>query len=233
MADEPTGALDSNTGKQVLDTLKKLSKEKLIIVVSHDRDFAEIYGDRIIELSYGKVISDVTKEIKQSKSILSNVEIINDNIISIKNGKEITKEEFDDFYSLLKNKDGEILISNGEKQIPLMKQVAHISNDNKSEVFNHTKDVKLEEYDGSKTKFFKSRLPFKRAFKMGSSSLKSKPIRMLFPIFLTIVSLTMFGVACTLLLYDSTYSISTGLETSVNDYEAPAKSYDRMYHQDV
>ena len=36
MADEPTGALDSNTGKQVLDTLKKLSETKLVIVVSHD-----------------------------------------------------------------------------------------------------------------------------------------------------------------------------------------------------
>ena len=41
MADEPTGALDSNTGKQVFDTLKKLSEEKLVIVVSHDREFAE------------------------------------------------------------------------------------------------------------------------------------------------------------------------------------------------
>ena len=37
MADEPTGALDSATGKQVFDTLKKLSAEKLVIVVSHDR----------------------------------------------------------------------------------------------------------------------------------------------------------------------------------------------------
>ena len=36
MADEPTGALDSTTGTQVLDTLKKLSKDKLVIVVSHD-----------------------------------------------------------------------------------------------------------------------------------------------------------------------------------------------------
>ena len=42
-ADEPTGALDSNTGKQVFDTLKKLSKDKLVVVVSHDRDFAERY----------------------------------------------------------------------------------------------------------------------------------------------------------------------------------------------
>lgn len=58
---QPTGALDSNTGKQVFDTLKKLSEEKLVIVVSHDREFAEQYGDRIIELADGKVISDVEK----------------------------------------------------------------------------------------------------------------------------------------------------------------------------
>lgn len=233
MADEPTGALDSTTGKQVFDTLKKLSSEKLIIVVSHDRDFAEIYGDRIIELSDGKVISDVTKEIRQSKKVTSNIEIVNENIISIKNGNEMTKEEFDKLYSLLKDKDGEILISKGDKQIPLMKQVAHIRGDNQSEVFNKTEEVELQEYDGSKTKFIKSRLPFKRAFKMGSSSLKSKPIRMLFTIFLTIVALTMFGVASTLLFYDSTYSISTGLEQSVNDYEALVKAYDRYYHTDI
>jgi len=57
MADEPTGALDSNTGKQVFDTLKKLSKDKLVIVVSHDREFAEQYGDRIIELKDGKIVN--------------------------------------------------------------------------------------------------------------------------------------------------------------------------------
>lgn len=62
MADEPTGALDSNTGRQVFDTLKKLSKDKLVIIVSHDREFSELYADRIIELSDGNVISDVEVE---------------------------------------------------------------------------------------------------------------------------------------------------------------------------
>ncbi|MDE5592686.1 MAG: ABC transporter ATP-binding protein, partial [Clostridiales bacterium] len=61
MADEPTGALDSKTGQQVFDTLKKLSKQKLVLVISHDRDFAEQYGDRIIELKDGKIISDQTR----------------------------------------------------------------------------------------------------------------------------------------------------------------------------
>lgn len=57
-ADEPTGALDEETGKSILSLLKTLSKEKLVIVVTHDRDFAETYGDRIIELADGKIISD-------------------------------------------------------------------------------------------------------------------------------------------------------------------------------
>ena len=59
MADEPSGALDSNTGKQIFETLKKLSQDKLVIVVSHDREFAEQYADRIIVLADGEVISDV------------------------------------------------------------------------------------------------------------------------------------------------------------------------------
>ncbi len=57
-ADEPTGALDENTGKSILALLKKLSAGKLVIVVTHDRDFAEAYGDRIIELSDGIVVAD-------------------------------------------------------------------------------------------------------------------------------------------------------------------------------
>lgn len=64
LADEPTGALDSTTGKQVLDTLKKLSQEKLVIVITHDREFAEMYGDRIIEISDGQIINDTKPTIK-------------------------------------------------------------------------------------------------------------------------------------------------------------------------
>ena len=60
LADEPTGALDSENGSQTLDLLKSLSADRLVIVVSHDRDFAAAYGDRIIELSDGKIISDNT-----------------------------------------------------------------------------------------------------------------------------------------------------------------------------
>ena len=57
-ADEPTGALDEETGKSILTLLKELSEKKLVIVVTHDREFAETFGDRIIELADGKVVSD-------------------------------------------------------------------------------------------------------------------------------------------------------------------------------
>lgn len=60
LADEPTGALDSETGKKVLETLKELSRERLIVVASHDTDSAIEYADRIIKLSDGSVIEDTS-----------------------------------------------------------------------------------------------------------------------------------------------------------------------------
>ena len=57
-ADEPTGALDKSNGENIMTLLKELSKDKLVIVVSHDRDYATTYGDRIIELEDGVIIND-------------------------------------------------------------------------------------------------------------------------------------------------------------------------------
>lgn len=62
LADEPTGNLDSATGKQVMDLLKEISKEKLVIIVSHDSESANVYGDRIIQISDGSIINDIKKE---------------------------------------------------------------------------------------------------------------------------------------------------------------------------
>lgn len=63
MADEPTGALDSSTGKEIFETLKELSKEKLVIVVSHDEESARTYADRIITFSDGNIIDDTNPEV--------------------------------------------------------------------------------------------------------------------------------------------------------------------------
>ena len=58
LADEPTGNLDTETGEQIWKILKNLSKDKLVIVVSHDDESAEKYADRIIKIKDGSIISD-------------------------------------------------------------------------------------------------------------------------------------------------------------------------------
>ena len=58
LADEPTGALDSESSKQVMDILKDLSKDRLVIMVTHNDDLAVEYADRIVRIKDGVIVSD-------------------------------------------------------------------------------------------------------------------------------------------------------------------------------
>ncbi len=58
LADEPTGALDSATSVQIMELLKEISKDRLIIMVTHNPELAETYSSRIIRLLDGKVVDD-------------------------------------------------------------------------------------------------------------------------------------------------------------------------------
>lgn len=58
LADEPTGALDSETSVQIMKILKDISKEKLVIMVTHNPDLAKEYSSRIINIKDGKITSD-------------------------------------------------------------------------------------------------------------------------------------------------------------------------------
>lgn len=73
LADEPTGALDTKTSKQIMELIKEISKEKLVIMVTHNPDLAKKYATRIIEVKDGEVISDsLPKEKYKDKN---NIEI--------------------------------------------------------------------------------------------------------------------------------------------------------------
>lgn len=111
MGDEPTGALDSNTGKQVFDTLKKLSRDKLVLIVSHNRDFAEAYADRIIELADGQIVSDMVKTEGKLENIDSNVTVTDTGLISVKKGSDLTPDAIGKINALLRNTDSDIIIS--------------------------------------------------------------------------------------------------------------------------
>ena len=58
LADEPTGALDTQTSVQIMEILKKISKDRLIIMVTHNPNLAEEYSSRIIKILDGKIIDD-------------------------------------------------------------------------------------------------------------------------------------------------------------------------------
>lgn len=207
MADEPSGALDSNTGKQIFDTLKKLSREKLVIVVSHDREFAETYADRIIELSDGKVISDVelSNEINQNQDGLS----FNGNVIELPVGYHITeddRERINEYIKALKEKTKIKVMADSFKK------------------FKPTDISKLKAQDSSSFKLIKSRLPLKNAFKIGAGGLRYKKIRLAITILLSCISFGLFGLADTFGAYNHINACTNSLIDSNVKYVSVAKS---------
>ena len=66
LADEPTGALDSKTSIQIMELIKEIAKDKLVIMVTHNSELAHNYANRIIELKDGSIVSDTNKLEKQN-----------------------------------------------------------------------------------------------------------------------------------------------------------------------
>ena len=66
LADEPTGALDSETSIQVMEILQQVAKERLVIMVTHNPELADQYATRIIRLLDGRIVSDGTTEDKRT-----------------------------------------------------------------------------------------------------------------------------------------------------------------------
>ena len=58
LADEPTGALDTGTSEQVMELLKEVAKDRLVVMVTHNPELAEVYATRIVRLRDGKIIDD-------------------------------------------------------------------------------------------------------------------------------------------------------------------------------
>ena len=205
MADEPTGALDSNTGKQIFDALKVLSREKLVIIVSHDRDFAEKYADRIIELSDGRVIEDVTKHEHEAERLSDGVHRVNDHILRIESGYRLTAKDLEMINEYLAKNSGDVLLSGDARVNDELRAAVGISREGASTVFEGTdpaKDIKKKKYDKGETKFIRSRLPMKNALKMGSSGLKHKKFRLFMTILLSFIAFAMFGLANSMAAYE-------------------------------
>ena len=77
LADEPTGALDSDTSIQVMELLKKVAKDRLVVMVTHNPELAEDYATRIVNIKDGKILSDsnpyIIEKEKNQKPIHKNL----------------------------------------------------------------------------------------------------------------------------------------------------------------
>ena len=86
LADEPTGALDSESSLQIMEILKDISKDKLIIMVTHNPDLANRYSSRIVKLLDGQVVSD-------SNPFDSSLEKDEKPLLSVSDDQNLTKSE--------------------------------------------------------------------------------------------------------------------------------------------
>ncbi len=188
MADEPTGALDSNTGRQVLETLKRLSKTKLVIVVSHDREFAENYADRIIELADGRVISDMEADTCASVDKETQALTYDGQDIQIPAGYHLTEADRMAINTYIEDLQKDATIRIGRKK--------------SGRKFAPTDTRKIKAADSASFHLIKSKLPMKNAFKIGSSSLGHKKIRLVVTILLSCIAFGLFGLADTFGAYN-------------------------------
>ena len=189
LADEPTGNLDSKTGNVLLDFLKEQSKEKLVIIVTHDRASAENYADRIIELKDGEIINDITRKDSDGKKIT----IEADGSINISPDYEINTEDLTRINKIIKEKK-KVVITSGEKSYFIQSESQDLIEDFANNVFLPPK----------------SSLPLNKNIKLTSKHIKNKKIRLSIMVILIIFALSLLGLANILSSYDMVSSTESG-----------------------
>ena len=155
IADEPTGNLDSKNTIEVMNIIKSISKDKLVILVTHEKDIAKFYASRVIELSDGKVISD--KDNSHNNSLDYRIE----NKIYLKdieNHKEIKSGNLKiDYYTENDNKlNVRIVVKNGNIYIDTdsKNKLEVIDDDSSLELVNDNyKEISKDTYEKYKFDF--------------------------------------------------------------------------------
>lgn len=211
MADEPTGALDSNTGRQVLETLKRLSADKLVLVVSHDREFAERYADRIIELADGVVINDV-EYLENAAPVEEKAALAyGDRCITVPSDYRLTEEDRLSINAYLDALSGNDITLNVGAPRSLRRATP-------------TDISRIAAQTGETFRLIKSKLPLKNAFKIGASGLKHKKIRLVVTILLSCIAFGLFGLADTFGAYDHVKTCTNSLLDSNITYATVQKT---------
>ena len=188
MADEPTGALDSVTAKQVFDTLKKLSKDKLVIVVSHDNEFAEKYADRIIRLVDGRVVEDITFA---EREIAGNVSEQEDTLV-IREGAQLSEREKDVVATAIKER----------KKLEITENPSYREK---------CATGKVERKETQPIALKNSKMKFRSSAYLGVKSLGVKPVRLVITILISALAFAVFGLFDTIANFNTARILKNSL----------------------
>ncbi len=174
LADEPTGNLDQTTTKEVLELLKNISKNTLVLIVSHNLRDADEYADRIIELADGKVISD-----RSRVPGYNNKFSMRDGVFHLPHHKDLQKVEIGELLRRGKNSNGIVQAEGG---------------------FAPTKEL---EYNGEKDKLHNKKMSPKNIFKVFSIFFKRKLLSKATTVFMAAVIISVFYIIQALTLYNT------------------------------
>jgi len=155
IADEPTGNLDSKNTIEIMNIIKSISKDKLVILVTHEKELANFYATRIIELKDGVVISD------KENSRLDDLDYKIDNKIylkDIKNNEKINKKNIDiNLYSDDEEKISiDIVVKNGNIYLKTNdnRKIEVVDNNSSIEFVNDNyKKITKKDYENHKFNF--------------------------------------------------------------------------------
>lgn len=204
LADEPTGNLDSKTSVQILKILKKISKNNLVVIVSHNLDDAYTYGDRIIELKDGAVASDKTK-IKGYKNRFC----IKDDKLVLPHKKTITKKQLDNL---------KLAINDGK-----IKQVEQLSD-------GFEKVVNVDCTNDRSIEFKQSKLLKQESVRLAKNFFKGQKLLCAVTIILVTLLITLFGLVQSFVMFDAKNVFNSVFEeytgSSVAMYKGVYNEYD-------
>lgn len=194
LTDEPTGALDTQSGIQVMDLLKELSQDRLVIIVSHNLELAKDYADRIIQMKDGKIEKDY-QILRNEESDKINIRQ-NDEKIFVRRGAKLNSDEAEALTEgISQSKDVQIV-------------------EGKSFSVERPTVIEKKEYDASQCKFIKGKLGFFNNLKLGFGNLRIKPLRLVITILLCAIAFSVFGLFDTMAIYDQGRLTSNTLKNS-------------------
>lgn len=153
IADEPTGNLDSKNTIEVMNIIKAISKDRLVILVTHESELAMFYASRILRIEDGKIISDEVNEHDNDLDYRMDNKIY---LLDIKNHENIDTDKYNiNYYSDNDNKlDITIVVNNGIVYIESKNKVDIIDNNSSIELINdHYKKLSKDVYNEYKFDF--------------------------------------------------------------------------------